>query len=128
MVLDLALLGLMALGFYLYKTKPEHTPRRVLVLFLLLVVCGNLYANYVMSITTMQKWELDLATYQKKTWLPMALAEALTKAEPGFSAWKRESSSSESVGADPYLYNYHGVSHSDRPSGDSSIMSCPAWV
>ena len=111
-VLDLALLGLMALGFYLYKTKPEHTPRRVLVMFLLLVVCGNLYANYVISISTLQAWELDLETYQKNLMVNGALVEALDKTEPGFFRMEKETSDSVSVGADPYLYNYHGVSHS----------------
>ncbi len=111
-VLDLALLGLMALGFWLYKTKPEHTPRRVLVMFLLLVVCGNLYANYVLSIKGMQEWELDLDQYRENTMTNGALIDALNHAEDGFFRMEKEISDSVSVGADPYLYNYNGVSHS----------------
>lgn len=111
-VLDLALLALMALGFYLYKTKPERAPRRVLVIFLLLVVCGNLYANYVISITVMQEWELDLENYQENILVNGALTEALNDVEPGFFRMEKEISDSTTIGADPYLYNYHGVSHS----------------
>lgn len=111
-VLDLALLGLMSLGFWLYRAKPNHTPKRVLVMFLLLVVSGNLYANYVLSITALQEWELDLNAYQENLFTNGVLIEALTKAEPSFFRMEKESSDSERVGADAYLYNYHGVSHS----------------
>lgn len=111
-VLDLSLLSLMALGFWLYKIKPQHASRRVLVMFLLLVVCGNLYANYVLSIKAMQEWELDLETYQENIFTNGALTEALNHAEPGFFRMEKETSDSGSVGADPYLYNYNGVSHS----------------
>ena len=111
-VLDLALLGLMALGFWLYKTKPEHTPRRVLVSFLLLVVSGNLYANYVLSIKAMQEWELDLQEYQDNLMTNGALVDVLNNLESDFFRMEKEISDSGSVGADPYLYNYNGVSHS----------------
>lgn len=111
-VLDLALLSLMALGFWLYKTRPEHTPKRVLVMFLLLVVCGNLYANYVLSIKAMQVWELDLEKYQDNLLTNGALVDALNNLEPSFFRMEKEVSDSGSVGADPSLYNYHGVSHS----------------
>ena len=111
-VLDLALLGLMALGFWLYKTKPEQTPRRVLVMFLILVVSGNLYANCALSIKGMEEWELDLEEYRDNIMANGALVDALNKAETDFFRMEKEESDSGSVGADPYLYGYNGVSHS----------------
>ena len=111
-VLDLALLGLMALGFWLYKVKPQHATRRALVMFLLLVVGGNLYANYVLSVTGMRDWELNLEKYGENVMTYGALTEGLNRAETGFFRMEKETSDSSSVGADPYLYGYNGVSHS----------------
>ena len=111
-LLDLALLLLMWLGFYLYKTKPELTPKSTLALFLLLIVCGNLYANFFISTKNVQEWELDLEEYRKNIMVSGALTEALDKMEPGFFRMEKDRSESETVGADPALYNYNGVSNS----------------
>ena len=111
-LLDLALLLLMWLGFYLYKTKPDVTPKSTLSLFLLLVVCGNLYANFYLSTKSVQEWELDLEEYNRNIMTSGALTEALKNVEPGFFRMEKDKSESDSVGADPYLYNYNGVSNS----------------
>ena len=111
-LLDLALLLLMWLGFYLYKTKPDVTPKSTLVLFLLLVVCGNLYANFFISTKNVREWELDLEEYHKNTTISGALIEALDNIEPGFFRMEKDKSESETVGADPLKYNYNGVSNS----------------
>lgn len=83
-LLDLALLLLMWLGFYLYKTKPDVTPKSTLSLFLLLVVCGNLYANFYLSIKSVQEWELDIEKYNKNIMISGVLTEAIDNLEPGF--------------------------------------------
>ena len=113
-LLDLALSLLMWLGFYLYKTKPDVTPKSTLVLFLLLVVCGNLYANFFISTKSVQQsgWELDLEDYNKNTMISGALIEALDNIEPGFFRMEKDKSESGTVGADPAKYNYNGVSNS----------------
>ena len=111
-LLDLALLLLMWLGFYLYKTKSEITPRSTLSLFLLLVVCGNLYANFFICTKAVQDWELDLETYNKNIMVSGALTDTLRNIEPGFFRMEKDKSESDSVGADPALYDYNGVSNS----------------
>lgn len=111
-LLDLSLLLLMWLGFYLYKTKPEKAPKNILSLFLLLLVCGNLYANFFISTKNVQEWELDLKEYSKNIMVSGALTEALDAAEPGFFRMEKDRSESGSIGADPILYNYNGVSNS----------------
>ncbi len=111
-LLDLALLLLMWLGFYLYKTKPEVTPKSTLSLFLLLVVCGNLYANFYISTKNVQEWELDLEEYRENIMVSGALTEAIDQIEPGFFRMEKDKSESSTVGADPALYNYNGVSNS----------------
>ena len=111
-LLDLALLFLMWLGFYLYKIKPEVTPKSTLSLFLLLVVCGNLYANFYISTKNVQDWELDLEEYRENIMVSGALTEAIDQIEPGFFRMEKDKSESSSVAADPYLYNFNGVSNS----------------
>lgn len=111
-LLDLALLLLMWLGFYLYKTKPDVTPKSTLSLFLLLVVCGNLYANFYISTKSVRDWELNLEEYNKNIIVSGALTEAIRNTEPGFFRMEKDKSESETVGADPALYNYNGVSSS----------------
>lgn len=111
-LLDLALLLLMWFGFYLYKTKPEKTPKSTLSLFLLLVVCGNLYANFMISTQRVQEWELNLEEYNKNIMVSGVLVEAINNSEQGFFRMEKENSESSSVGADSYLYNYNGVSQS----------------
>ena len=111
-VLDLALLLLMWVGFWFYKTRPERAPMKVLSIFLLLVVCGNLYGNFILSTKSVQKWELDLEEYNKNTFRSGVLVDAVNGAEDGFFRMEKDKSESDSVGADPMLYNYNGVSHS----------------
>ena len=114
-LMDLALLLLMWLGFYLYKTKPETTPKSTLSLFLLLVVCGNLYANFYFStvhVRDKKDWELDLEEYNKNIMVSGVLTEVVNNLESGFFRMEKDKSESETVGADPELYNYNGVSYS----------------
>ena len=111
-VLDLALLFLMWVGFWLYKTRPERAPYRVLCLYLLILVCANQYANFIITTKHVQDWELDLEEYRKNTFVSGVLTEAVRNAEDGFFRMEKDHSESESVGADPQLYNYNGVSHS----------------
>lgn len=117
-VFDLALLCLMFFGFYLYKTKPETTSKHVLYIFLLIVSCGNLYANFVISTQKVQEWELDLEQYYNNIRVSGALTEALNNVESDFFRMEKETSDSGSIGVDPLLYNYHGVSHSGPTERD----------
>ena len=111
-LLDLVFLLIMWLGFYLYKTKPDVTPKSTLSLFLLLVVCCNLYVNFFISTKHVREWELDLEEYHKNILVSGALIEALDTIEPDFFRMEKDKSESSTVGADPQLYNYNGVSNS----------------
>ena len=115
-VLDLALLALMWVVWYLRKTRPERFRARWFALLLALLVCGNLFANFMISIQKLQEdaagWELDLETYRGNTLVAGGLIDGIKNAEEGFFRMEKDFSESASVGADPYLYGYHGVSHS----------------
>ncbi|MBQ4382602.1 MAG: YfhO family protein [Oscillospiraceae bacterium] len=111
-VLDFALLLLMWLGFWFYKTKPDKAPLRTFSLLLGILVSINMYANFIASTASVQEWELDLEQYAKNVMTSGALTEALNGAEKGFFRMEKDESESGSVAADPLLYNYNGVSNS----------------
>ena len=111
-VLDFVLLFLMWLGFWFYKTKPDKAPLRTFSLLLLILVCINLYANFIVSTGNVRDWELDLDEYNKNIMVSGALVDALNTAEDEFFRMEKDESESGSVGVDPLLYNYNGVSHS----------------
>lgn len=111
-LLDLVLLVIMWAAFRLHKVSPERAPKRVLTAFMMLIVCGNLYANFIISINAMQEWELDLDEYAQKTFVYGALIDAVKMSDTTFYRMEKDESESSSVGADPYKYDYNGVSHS----------------
>lgn len=111
-VLDFALLFLMWIGFWFYKSRPDKAPLRTLSLLLLILVCINLYANFIVSTRNVKAWELNLDEYNNNIMISGALVDALNTAEDGFYRMEKDDSESGSVGADPLLYNYNGVSRS----------------
>jgi uncharacterized membrane protein YfhO len=111
-LLDLALLLIMWAAFRFHKRSPERAPKRVLILLLLLLVCVNMYANLIISTKKVRDWELDLEEYQKNIFLSGVLIDGLRLTESGFYRMEKDYSESDTIGADPYLYDYNGVSHS----------------
>lgn len=111
-VLDFALLLAMWFGFYMYKTKPEKAPQRILSLFLIIFVCGNLYANYVLSIYKVREWELDMTEYSENVFKNGALIDAVQEADTDFYRLEKETQDLGSLAADAELYGYYGVSTS----------------
>ena len=111
-LLDLLLLFFMWLGFWFYKSRPNKAPLRTFSMFLLILVCINLYANFIISTAKVKDWELDLKEYNDNIMVSGSLVDALNGADNGFFRMEKEVSESGSVAADAYLYNYNGVSHS----------------
>ncbi len=111
-LLDFLLLLLMWAAFRFYKLRPGKAPKRVLTALLLILVCGNLYANFVVSTKKVLDWELDLEEYQNNIFISGSMIDALNEVESGFFRMEKDVSESSSIGADPYLYDYNGVSYS----------------
>lgn len=109
-LVDFALLLVMWLGFWLYKTKPEQAPLRVLSLLLLLVVSLNLYLNAVATIYKMQDWEMDTASYAEHVLYTGGTVQAVRMRDDSFFRMEKDVSFTGSVGADGALYHYSGVS------------------
>ncbi len=109
--LDLALLGVMYLGWRFYKTRPDKAPRRTLTLLLAILVCGNLYGNVVISMLHVQKdgWELDLEEYGKNMMVNGALVDGVKRSDTGFYRLEKDESESGTMGADGTLYGYRGI-------------------
>lgn len=111
-LLDFLLLLAMWLAVRFYRRSPERAPKRVMTLFLLILVCGELYANFVISTKKVREWELDLDQYYENVAISGPLIERLKEMDGGFFRMEKDYSESGSIGADPYLYDYNGVSHS----------------
>ena len=111
-LLDFLLLLLMWLGYRFYKTRPDKAPLRTFSLLLLILVCVNLYANFIVSTKKVQDWELDIEDYKKNIMVSGALVDAMNMSDDSFFRMEKDVSESSSVGADSLLYNYNGVSHS----------------
>lgn len=111
-ILDIALILLMWAGLWLYRTKPDKAPMGTLVALLIILVSVNLYANFVISVGKMRDWELDLEEYQSDAFVSGALVDAVKIIDDSFYRIEKDESESFTVGADPYLYDYNGISHS----------------
>ena len=109
-LLDLALLFFMGLGFYIYKTKPEKSPERLLSAFLLFLVAGNLYANYVVCADSVKVWEMDTEVYAEHNLVEGAMADALRAADATLYRVETEDPRYPVINHDAQLYNYQSVS------------------
>lgn len=112
---DLALLAAIAMLLVLYRRYPERVTKTLFVILLTLLVSSNLLANYVESIRKVRDeegWELDLEAYTANTVRSGALIDGLNSAIDGFFRMEKDFSESETIGADPALYGYNGVSGS----------------
>ena len=110
--LDFLLLLIMWLAFYFHKREPAKAPEKLMAMVLLIVVCGNLYANFIISTKKVREWELNMDQYNYNISVSGTLIDAVKAKETGFFRMEKDYSESSSVGADPYLYDYNGVSHS----------------
>ena len=111
-LLDFFILFIMWVGFWFYKNRPDKAPLHTFSLLLLFLVCINLYANFIVSTNNVKNWELDLDEYSKNVFVSGSLVDALNLSEDSFFRMEKDYSESGSIGADSYLYNYNGVSHS----------------
>ena len=114
-LIDFAILALIELLFYRWKSKPETFKKRVGAVTLMLLVSCNLFANYILSIQKLQRtdnWELNLETYAGNTVLSGGLIDGIMGYDNSFFRMEKDFSESDSVGADPALYDYNGVSAS----------------
>ncbi len=124
---DFTLLLLMWLGFYAYKTSTEKAPKNLLALFLLILVCINLYANYALSIYKIRDWELDINEYHENLLKNGALIEAIKATDTSFYRMEKEDPDLGNLSADPGLYGYYGVSASG-PTIRSFVNSEPCKI
>ena len=109
-LLDLALLLVMWLGWYSDRRKPGAAPEGTLSL-LLVVVSFNLYANFCISIRSLRDWEADREAYLEAVMQNGPLVEyAKADAEDGaFYRMENEYSRNGSSSTDSGLYGYNSL-------------------
>ena len=111
-LLDLALLLLMYLGFRGYLNNREKVPYNTLLLLLAITVSANLYANYTLSTKKMMDWSMDLEKYEADIFTAGSIVDAVNAADDSFYRMENEYQRSGTCGMDSYLYGYNSVSHS----------------
>ena len=117
-LLDLALLSVMALALRMHRRNPEKNPRSTLVLVVLVLVSVNLFMNYRISTKNLLDWETTENEFQKTVVPVSALVDAVKKSDPDFYRMEIGKQRSGTLGNDPMLYGYNGVGHGGSDDRD----------
>ena len=117
-LLDFALLLLMALALHMHKASPEKNPKRTLEMVVLVLVSLNLFLNYRFSTKNILEWQADRKEYQEIVVPVSALVEAVKRSDDGFYRMEIGEQRSGTLGNDPMLYGYNGVGHGGSDDHD----------
>ena len=109
---DLILLLMMWGLVCIYRKKPEKLTQKTMSGLLLLLVSANLFGNFMFSTGKMSDYEMDLQLYKANVLFSGSSVDAMNTVEKGFFRMEKDVSESGTIGADPYLYGYNGVSSS----------------
>lgn len=113
-LLDLALLAGMFMLLAAYRRWPLHFNYRAFTLALLIIVCGNLTVNYIVSTKNVRgdDWELDLDAYQTYNIVFGSAVDALNQFDNSFYRMEKDVSETGTSGVDSDKYVYHGIGQS----------------
>ena len=110
-LLDFALLSLIALALVMHRKNPGKNPRRTFELVALVLVCVNLYANYEISTKNIMDWSHGELEYQQTVAPVSALIDAVKNSDKNLYRMEIGEQRSGNLGNDPMLYGYNGVGH-----------------
>lgn len=117
-LLDFALLSLIALALVMHRKDPEKNPRHTFELVVLVLVCVNLYANYEISTKNIMEWSHGELEYQQTVAPVSALVDALKNSDENLYRMEIGEQRSGNLGNDPMLYGYNGVGHGGSDERD----------
>ena len=117
-LLDFALLALMALALFMHRSNPAKNPRRTFELVALVLVCVNLYANYEISTKNILDWGKSVPEYQEIVAPVSALVDAVKASDGELYRMEINEQRSGNEGNDPMLYGYNGVGHGGSDDRD----------
>lgn len=110
-LLDLALLGIMAFMIRMHYKDPQRNPMKLLEAVILVLVAINLTLNYVICTENIIVWGVDVSDYQEMAIPVSAATEAVQTYDDSFYRMESNRQRSGTPGNDPMLYGYDGVGH-----------------
>lgn len=118
-LLDFALLGIMAFMIGMHRKDPQKNPQRILEVVVLLLVSINLTLNYVICTENILDWGIDVPEYRESVMPVSAATEAIQATDGTFFRMESNKQRSEMAGNDPMLFGYNGVGHGGSDQRDS---------
>lgn len=110
-LLDFALLGIMAVMVNMHRKNPQKNPQRILEAVILVLVSINLMLNYVVCTENILEWGIDVPEYREQAMPVSAATQAIYAADDSFYRMESNRQRSGMLGNDPMLYGYNGVGH-----------------
>ena len=117
-LLDLALLSVIALAVRMYRRNPEKNPQGTLELVVLVLISVNLFMNYRICTKNILDWETTESKYQATVVPVSALVDAVKMSDSDFYRMEIGEQRSGTLGNDPMLYGYNGVGHGGSDDRD----------
>lgn len=118
-LLDFALLVVILLAYVMHRKDPAKNPLRLFTMIAIILVSGNLYANYMISTSNIMEWGIKESEYQSTVLTVDALIQGVTNADKEFYRMEVEQQRSGTTGNDSMLYGYNGVGHGGSDAKNS---------
>ncbi len=110
-LMDYAILIVVFLVYRWYKKKPDVNPKQLFEVFVLLMVCINLWVNYQICTKNIFEWGMKTTEYEDIVLQVDPLVQALRRSDDSFFRMEVNRQRSRTLGNDPMLYGYDGVGH-----------------
>lgn len=113
-LLDIALLLLMYLAFWMHRLDTKKNPQRLFELLILLICSFQLLLNFSICTSSLigkNGWIVKLSDYQKTVDAVDPLVDGVQRGDEDFYRMEVNQQRSASCGNDPMLYGYDGVGH-----------------
>ncbi|MBE6040165.1 MAG: hypothetical protein E7219_04280 [Clostridiales bacterium] len=117
-LLDFSILALMLLAYWMHQKNPVKNPERVFSMVVLVLMCVNLYLNYILSTKNVMEWTNKESEYQKTVMPVSVLVDATHGSDNAFYRMEVGEQRSGNCGNDPMLYGYYGVGHGGSDDRD----------
>lgn len=117
-LVDLTILAIMFLAYWMYKKDPIKNPKRIFEMVVMVLMCLNLFLNYELCTKNILEWGKTEKEYHEIVVPVSALVDAVDKSDESFYRMEIGEQRSGNCGNDPMLYGYNGVGHGGSDDRD----------